>query len=133
QGALRPLRSVRLTKSNTLHAITSVIEHQSVLEPLRRSGFSVIELPVDEEGLVDPKKLSEEIREDTSFVSVQMVNSEVGTIEPVREIVKVLRKQNHKIYFHTDASQTPLWLDIQVDKLGVDLMTLDGQKVMGPK
>jgi cysteine desulfurase len=62
-----------------------------------------------------------------------LVNSEVGTIEPVREIAKTLRAQNRKILFHIDASQAPLWMDIKADSLHADLMTLDAQKILGPK
>jgi cysteine desulfurase len=115
------------------HAITCAIEHQSVLEPLRHAGGVLTEVGVDAHGLVDLKILKEAILPETSFVSIHLVNSEIGAIQPVREIAKVLRKQNKKIYFHTDASQAPLWMDIKVESLGVDLMTLDGQKVLGPK
>ena len=132
QGVLRPL----LQKNKNVHAITCAVEHQSVLEPLRalqKEGLELTELPVDGEGLVSPKLLAETITDKTAFVSIQLVNSEVGTIEPLREIAKVLRKNNTKIYFHTDASQAPLWMKVGVEQLGVDLMTLDGQKVLGPK
>jgi len=131
-GLLRPM----LLQDGEVHAITCAIEHQSVLEPLRaleREGLYVTTLDVDKEGLVDPEALRGALNEETALVSIQLVNSEVGTIEPVRELVKVLRKNERKIYFHTDASQAPLWVDISVEKLGVDLMTLDAQKVLGPK
>ncbi len=131
-GLLRPM----LLQDGEVHAITCAIEHQSVLEPLRaleREGLYVTTLEVDKEGLVDAEALRGALNEETALVSVQLVNSEVGTIEPVRELAKVLRKNNKKIYFHTDASQAPLWVDINVEKLGVDLMTLDAQKVLGPK
>ena len=131
-GALRPL----LLQQGEVHAITCAIEHQSILEPLRaleREGLYTTVLPVDSEGVVSPDSLREALNDETALVSIQLVNSEVGTIEPVRELAKVLRKHNKKILFHTDASQAPLWVDINVEKLGVDLMTLDGQKVLGPK
>ncbi len=131
-GLLRPM----LLQDGEVHAITCAIEHQSVLEPLRaleREGLYVTTLEVDKEGLVDAETLRGALNEETALVSIQLVNSEVGTIEPVRELAKVLRKNNKKIYFHTDASQAPLWVDINVEKLGVDLMTLDAQKVLGPK
>jgi cysteine desulfurase len=91
---------------------------------------------------VSPQYLAEAIQENTVFVSVQLVNSEVGTIEPIRELAKTLRharKTRHEngsdipLLFHTDASQAPFWTDIKVEALGVDLLTLDGQKVQGPK
>lgn len=132
QGLLRPM----LLAGQNVHAITIAIEHQSILEPLRqlvREGLAVTEVGVDSQGLVLPNAIVDAVRPETVLVSVQLVNSEVGTIEPVREIAKGLRRANRKIYFHTDASQAPLWVDINVEKLGVDLMTLDGQKVLGPK
>jgi cysteine desulfurase len=166
QGVLRPL----LLEHGEVHAITSAVEHQSVLVPLRaleREGLYLTVLPVNSEGLVDPKELTEAINEQTALVSVQLLNSEVGTIEPVREIAKVVRhakklrqssssgyanfsaEKSAEVAFaaarqtpagptlplllHTDASQAPLWLPVGVAQLGVDLMTLDGQKVLGPK
>lgn len=132
QGLLRPI----LLAGAKAHAITTAIEHQSILEPLRqlkREGLEVTEVGVDSQGLVFPNAIVDAVQPETALISVQLVNSEVGTIEPVREIAKGLRRGGHKIYVHTDASQAPLWVDINVEKLGVDLMTLDGQKVLGPK
>lgn len=142
QGVLRPL----LRERGEVHAITSAIEHPSVLEPLRAledEGLVLTELPVDGEGLVDPKGLREVINETTAFVSIQLVNSEVGTIQSIRELAKEIRHirnvrrtsdvRHLPLYFHTDACQAPLWLPLHVEKLGCDLMTLDGQKMMGPK
>ncbi|MCX6820170.1 MAG: cysteine desulfurase family protein [Candidatus Adlerbacteria bacterium] len=119
-----------------VHAITSVIEHHSVLEPLRAlqsEGLLLTELPVDSEGLVSAEQVTNAITDSTVFVSIQLINSEIGTIEPIRDIAKVLRRASHKIYFHCDASQAPLWLRVNVEKLGVDLLTLDAQKILGPK
>lgn len=130
------------------HVITTAIEHPSVLEPLRAlarpprvgssrvgagEGAKVSEVGVDSEGVVDLAAFKAALRPETVLVSVQLVNSEVGTIEPVKEVAKLLRKEGRTIYFHTDASQAPLWLPLNVDKLGVDLMTLDAQKILGPK
>src|SRR3990167_7851782 len=139
QGLLRPM----LLQDGEVHAITCAIEHQSVLEPLRaleREGLYVTTLEVNKEGLVDPEALRGALNDETALVSIQLVNSEVGTIEPVRELIKVLRKNDKKnlpagrrVYFHTDASQAPLWVDINVERLGVDLMTLDAQKMLRPK
>ncbi len=143
QGVVRPL----MRQHCSLHAITSAIEHQSVLEPLYAlgaEGLEVTEMPVDREGLVAPAALAETIRENTVFISIQLVNSEVGTIEPIRAIAKEIRhartiRSERKpssplpIYIHTDASQAPYWVRIQVAHMGIDLLTLDGQKVQGPK
>ena len=138
-GVLRPL----LQKNGPLHAITLAIEHQSVLEPLRAlkaEGLTTTELGVDSEGFVSLKELEEAITDKTVFISVQMVNSEVGTIEPIEEIAKIIRRIRKDrgdgalpLYFHCDASQAPLWLSLRVEKLWVDLLTLDAQKVLGPK
>jgi cysteine desulfurase len=122
------------------HAITTAIEHQSVLEPLRalaKEGLKLTELGVDQEGFIISNAVLDAVVPGTALVSVQLINSEVGTIEPVREIAKDIRsrvtRSERKVYVHTDASQAPLWLKIDVEKLGVDLMTLDAQKVLGPK
>lgn len=141
QGVLRHL----LLEHGELNAITIAVEHQSVLEPLRsleREGLYVTTLPVDKEGVVSPKTVVEAINDETVFISVQLVNSEVGTIEPVRDIAKEVRRVRAArkesgnllpLYIHTDAAQAPLWVDIMVDRFGVDLLTLDAQKVLGPK
>lgn len=139
-GTLRPL----LQKHGELKAVTCAIEHQSVLQPLailEREGLYTSELPVDSAGLISVEQLAEVINDETVFVSIQLVNSEVGTIQPIKEIAKVIRhaKQKRKginslpLYLHVDASQAPLWLTVKVDSLGVDLLTLDAQKVQGPK
>ena len=129
QGALRPLLQTHLVG---LHAITCAIEHQSVLEPLRRlrrDGLELTELPVDSEGLISLNSLREAITEKTVLISIQLVNSEVGTVQSLREIAKEIRHarstHNLPLYLHTDASQAPLWTDLRVEKLGIDLMTLD--------
>ena len=137
-GTLKKLLRV----GERVHAITSAIEHASVLEPLSAlmdDGLELTILPIDEGGLVSYKALREALREDTVFVSIQMINSEVGTIQNIHELAKEVRharkerEDNLPIYFHTDASQAPLWLPLRVDALGVDLMTLDAQKMYGPK
>ncbi len=138
QGTLRPL----LKKYGELHAVTSAIEHQSVLEPLMSledEGLYLTILPVDSDGRVSSEALKEAITDETVFVSIQMVNSEVGVIEPIRDLAKEVRHKRLArtaevpLYFHVDASQSPLWLPLAVEKLGVDMLTLDGQKILGPK
>lgn len=135
-GTLRAL----LASGKKVHAITTAIEHSSILEPLRAlvpSGLLLTELAVDQDGRVDIKTLREAIGPETALVSVQMVNSEIGAIQDIRAIAKEIRHQRTQqgapIVFHTDASQAPLWLPLHVERLGVDLMTLDAQKIMGPK
>ncbi|HEY6021222.1 MAG TPA: cysteine desulfurase family protein, partial [Candidatus Paceibacterota bacterium] len=131
-GLLRPL----LREQGEAHVITTTIEHSSVLEPLHAledDGLYVTALGVNHEGRIDLKELEEAINNQTVLVTIQMVNSEIGTIQDIREVSKLLKKQNRKIYLHCDASQAPLWQNITVERLGVDLQTLDGQKVMGPK
>lgn len=136
-GTLRAL----LHEHGELNAVTTPVEHPSVLEPLQaleREGLYITYLPVTKEGVVEPKDLREALNGQTVFVSVQMVNSEIGTVQNIREIAKEIRhikrsRTEVPLYFHTDASQAPLWLPLNVEKLGVDMLTLDAQKMLGPK
>ncbi len=133
-GTLGP----RLRMGEKLSAVTSVIEHQSVLAPLQaleREGLTLIVVDVQPNGLVFANAVPEAARPDTALVSIQLINSEIGAIEPVRDIAKALRRSEggSRPLFHVDASQAPLWMDIKVEKLGVDMMTLDAQKILGPK
>lgn len=126
------------------HAITSTIEHPSVLDVfkvLEKQGLEVTYVGVNESGVVNPKDVRDAIKENTVLVSIMYVNNEIGTIQPIADIAKAIRqsrKQNVDVgrphlYFHTDASQAPLYLPLNTIKLGVDLMTLGGQKMYGPK
>jgi len=132
-GTLGP----RLRLGEKLSAITSTIEHQSVLAPLRsleREGLEVILVGVQPGGTVFPNAVLDAMRPDTALVSIQLINSEMGAVQPVQEIAKELRRiKDRKVLLHVDASQAPLWLGIRVEKLGADLMTLDAQKILGPK
>jgi cysteine desulfurase len=129
-----------------VHAITLAIEHPSVLEPLRAMALEghieLTELSVEEDGRLSLEALKDAIRPNTALISIQLINSEIGTIQDIREVMKLVRHEKRSrtsraaelpIYVHTDASQAPLWLPLNVEKLGVDLITLDGQKIMGPK
>lgn len=121
-------------QSKGKHIITSAIEHHAVLDAvlwLKEQGFEVTILPVNEEGSVNPSQVEEALRDDTILVSIMHANNEVGTIQPIAEIGKILK--NREILFHTDAVQTAGILDLDVKKLNVDLLSLSAHKLYGPK
>ena len=128
QGVARALRGAKR------HLITSAIEHPSVLQPflrLQADGWGLTILPVDRNGWVDPADVARALRADTALVSVMHANNETGTIQPVAEIAAIARP--HGVLVHTDAAQSIGKIAVNVDALGVDLLTLAGHKFYAPK
>lgn len=126
------------------HIIISAVEHLSVsssTDYLKKFGFEIEKVPIDNKCNIDLKKLESFIKDDTILVSVMTVNNEIGTIQPIERISKIIKKKNKirlskgraPIYLHTDAEAAALYLDCNVKKLGVDLLTINGSKVYSLK
>lgn len=120
--------------------LVSSIEHESVMAPAQQ--YNCKEIPVTPQGMVDTTKLPKMITDKTVLVSIMMVNNELGTIQPLREIAQILNKLSISrkaagnelpLYLHADAAQAPLYLDLHVSRLGVDLLSINGGKIYGPK
>lgn len=123
------------------HIVTTRIEHDSTLEPLKyleTKGFEVTYVEVGEDGIVEVEDIMKAVRDDTILISVMYANNEIGTVQPIANIAKCLdvfykEKKTAKPFFHTDACQAAAFLDLSAPKLGVDLMTINGGKIHGPK
>lgn len=118
------------------HIITTKIEHASVLNPvkaLEKEGFEVTYLGTDEYGVISLDELKAAIREDTILVSIMMVNNEIGSLQPIAEACKIVKKANPDIIFHTDCIQAFGKMSIIPKKLGIDILTVSGHKIHGAK
>lgn len=115
--------------------LTIVQEHKCVLDSCRKlqeEGFDVTYLPVQTNGIVDLAELEKAIRPDTSLVSIMTVNNETGVIQPIKEIGEIVRK-HRGVYLHTDAAQAVGKIPLDVNEMNVDLMSISGHKIYGPK
>lgn len=116
------------------HIITLVTEHKCIINSARdleQEGFSVTFLPVKQDGMVDLKKLEDSITDKTCLVSIMSVNNEIGTIQPLKEIGKICRQKG--VYFHTDGAQAFGKIPLDVNEMNIDLMSISGHKIYGPK
>ena len=121
-------------KSRGNHIITSAIEHPAVFEVCRyleQNGFEITTIPVDEYGVILPDELKSAIRPETILISIMHANNEVGTIQPVKEIAEIAKK--HSIVFHSDVAQSLGKIPVNVNEMGVDLLSIAGHKLYAPK
>lgn len=144
------VRTARMNGIEKPHIIISVIEHSSIIEVakiLEKYGCEVTLLAVDSFGIISLDELKKAIKPNTVLVSIMTVNNEIGSVQPIREIAKIIRDARKRVQgvqgptldknsyplFHTDATQAALYNELYVEKLGVDLLTLDGSKMYGPR
>ena len=136
--ALKGIAFANKDKGN--HIIISSIEHPCIIESakwLKTQGFEITKLKVDKEGLVDLEELKNSIKKETILVSIMHANNEIGTIQPIEKISKIIKAKSYdlktKIYFHTDAAQTFGKIPVNVNEMNVDLLTASSHKMYGPK
>ncbi len=117
------------------HIITSTIEHHAIMDSCdyleRHEDYEVTYVDVNKDGIIDPEEIQKAIRPDTILISIMYANNEIGTIQPIKEIAKIAKEAG--VVMHTDACQASGSLDINVQNLGVDMLTLNGSKIYGPK
>src|SRR5690606_13049739 len=133
---LAVLGAARAQAEQGRHIVTSAVEHPSVLEAcaaLEQEGFRVTYVPVDQWGMVDPAAVLAAMTDETILVSIMLANNEVGTVQPVAAIALALRAAGRPVVFHTDAVQAAGQVPLNVEDLGVDLLTLSGHKLYAPK
>ena len=126
----------RAYKRSGKHIITSSIEHAAVLQSaefLKEEGYEITYLPTDSKGVINLEELENSIREDTILVSVMGVNNEIGTIEPIEKISEIIKKKNPNTLFHVDAVQAYGKIKLIPKKMGIDLLSVSGHKIHGPK
>lgn len=127
------------------HIITTSLEHAAVLKNIHElavKGYRVSIVDPDSNGVIDPKKITAAIKKDTVLISIMYVNNEIGSVQPIRDVARSIRKERDRrikageetpLYFHTDACQAAEYMPLSVPQLGVDLMTLNASKIYGPK
>ncbi len=123
-----------LKKNKGKHIITSVIEHPAILNTckyLGDMGYRITYVPVDDQGLIDPAEVKDAITDDTILISIMHANNEIGTIQPIKEISAIAHE--HGVLIHTDAVQSVGKMPVNVDDLGVDMLSISAHKIYGPK